>query len=97
VITVRATDNGLPPASATTAFTVVVVENVRISGIHQTMPGEVVLTWNSSAGAEYRVEYTDAPGAAWRSHSSITAQGSEASALDNTTEAQRFYRVVRMR
>jgi hypothetical protein len=47
VITVRVTDNGSPPASATTTFTIVVVEHVRISNIAKTSPGEIVLTWNS--------------------------------------------------
>ena len=97
VITVRVTDNGSPPASATTTFTVVVVEHVRIASIRQAIPGEVVLTWNSSTGAEYRVEYADVPGAVWQNHSSITAQGIETSVFDNTTGARRFYRVVRTR
>jgi len=97
VITVRVTDNGLPPASATTAFTVVVVEHVRIANIRRSSSNEVILTWNSDAGAEYRVEYTEAPGAGWQNHSSITAQGSEASTPDNTTGVSRFYRVVRTR
>ncbi len=97
VITVRATDNGSPPASATTTFTIVVIEHVRISSISQAIPGEIVLTWNSDAGAEYRVEFTESPGAGWQYHSSITAQGSEASASDSATGARRFYRVLRTR
>jgi len=97
MITVRVTDNGSPPALATTTFTVVVVEHVRIASIHQGTSGEVVFTWNSAAGAEYRVEYTDVPGAAWQNHISITAQGSETSAFDSTTGLRRFYRVVRTR
>jgi len=97
LIIVRVTDNGSPPESATTSFNIVVVEHVRIARIRQESPGEVLFTWNSAAGAEYRVEYTEAVGAAWQIHSSITAQGSEASASDNTTGARRFYRVVRTR
>jgi hypothetical protein len=97
VIIVRVTDNGSPPASATTTFTIIAVDHVRIANIRQTTPGEVVLTWNSASGAEYRVEYTEAPGGGWQHQSSITAQGSEVSAFDNPTGGRRFYRVVRTR
>lgn len=97
VITVRVTDNGSPPASATTSFTVVVAEEVRIAGIWQTSPAEVALTWNSTAGAEYQIEFADALGNQWQNLGSITANGNTASAFDNALRPQRCYRVVRVR
>ena len=96
-ISVRATDNGSPIASATSTFTIVVAEHVRIVSIQRAAPEEVVLTWNATPGAEYRVEFADGFGDPWQNHSSITAQGSDASAFDNATRPQRFYRVVRVR
>ena len=96
-ITVRVTDNGSPPAATTRSFSVTVAEQLRITGIRQSTPAEVVLTWNSTVGAEYRVEYAEALGGEWQNHSWITAQGSSASAFDSTTSLRRFYRVVRVR
>jgi len=97
LITIRVTDNGSPPADAATSFTVVVAEQVRIATIRQTTPDGVIVTWNSTPGAEYRVEFTERFGGPWQNHSSITANGNTASASDNTTPPQRFYRVVRIR
>jgi len=97
VIAVHVTDNGSPPASATTSFTVVVAEEVRIAGIQQTSPAEVILSWNSTPGAEYRIEFTEVLGDPWQSLGSITASGNTASASDSTLLPRRCYRVVRVR
>jgi subtilisin family serine protease len=96
-IIVRVTDSGSPPATATTSFTIVVAERVSIASIRQTTPGEVVLTWNSSAGAEYRIEFTDRLDGHWQNHSSITAHDSVSSVSDNIAGSRRFYRIVRVK
>jgi hypothetical protein len=97
VITVRVTDDGAPPASATTTFTIVVVEPVRIASIRQGVSGEIVLTWNAAAGAEYRVEFTEVLGNPWQNLGSITTNGNTASAFDTALRPRRSYRVVRVR
>ena len=98
-VTVRVTDNGSPPASATATFTVTVggpqPEQFRITGIRRGSPGEVVLTWNSAAGAEYRVEFTETLGGQWYTHSTMTGNGSPVSAFDNTARPRKCYRVIR--
>jgi regulation of enolase protein 1 (concanavalin A-like superfamily) len=56
-LTVRATDSGTPPLSATRNFTVVVVGPPRLSGITPPLNGVVTLTLPAIAGKTYRVEY----------------------------------------
>lgn len=96
-ITVRVTDDGSPPASATETFTITVAEQLRIASIRRGTPAEVVITWNSTPGAEYRVEFTETLGGPWQNHSWITANGDTASAFDNTARPRRCYRVVRVK
>lgn len=95
LVSVVVTDNGTPALSDAQNFSITVLSrpligSVAISG------GNVILTWNSIAGAHYRVQYTttldppswiDIPG-------DVTAIGPTATKLTPAIiDAQRFYRV----
>ncbi len=100
-VVVRVIDNGSPAASATATFTIAVTEVqpevLRITNIRPGLPGEIVFTWNSTAGAEYRVEFAELLNGHWYSHITVTGNGNPMSAYDNTAQPQRFYRVVRIK
>lgn len=94
-ITVRVTDNGVPPLSAARSFNVTVVplvfQPVSLSN------GVLTVSWGSISGLTYRVQYTtNLAGTNWIDlPSDVTANGVTASTIDSTsTDAQRFYRVV---
>jgi len=94
-ITVRVSDNGVPPLSATMTFQITVVsppvfQSITVSG------ADLTLTWSAIAGSTYRVQYkvnlddltwTDLPG-------DVTATSASASKLDTIAAGdQRFYRI----
>jgi hypothetical protein len=57
-LTTVVTDNGVPPLSATNSFTVTVVSPAKPPTITWIMNnGDVVLTWDSTAGTTYRLQY----------------------------------------
>ena len=96
-VTLRVTDSGAPPLSATRMFTVFVVAPPRISGITPPLNGVVTLTLPAIVGKTYRVEYKDN-----LNDSSWTPLGSNRLAISTTlivednlgAQPQRFYRVL---
>jgi Fungalysin metallopeptidase (M36)/Calx-beta domain/Fungalysin/Thermolysin Propeptide Motif len=94
-ITVRATDNGLPPLSAASTFSVIVVAPPRIS-TPSFSSGHVALAWSAIPGQTYRVQYKTNLLSAWNNLSGdVTANSSSASKVDlSATGGQRFYRVL---
>ncbi len=98
-ITVRVTDNGLPPLSTARAFTVVVRMPPQIS-VARTGPGQITLTFDTVAGREYRVDYkTNLTDTDWTPLApSEIAPGNSITVQDNLgTTPQRFYRIVQLR
>jgi len=96
-ITVRVTDSGVPPLSATRTFTVFVVGPPRISGITPPVNGVVTLTVPAIAGKTYRVDYkNNLNDLAWTPLGGNRLAPSTTLAIhdDIGTQPQRFYRVL---
>lgn len=94
-ITVRVTDDGVPPLSAAQSFNVAVVplqfQPASLSN------GVLTISWGSISGVTYRVQYTtNLAGPNWIDlPPDVTAADVTASTTDVIgTDAQRFYRVV---
>jgi hypothetical protein len=95
-ITVRVTDNGVPPASDAKAFVVNVVSRPLILSIGISN-NAARLTWTAVAGQKYRLQYkTDFVDTNWSSAApDSTASGSTAAQSDSSIlQTQRFYRVL---
>jgi len=97
LITVRVTDNGTPPASATRSFTVIVASPPQLTGITRQVAGSLSLTWATIPGKTYRVEYkNDLHAGPWQ------ALGPERTAIGPTLTINddfgnlpnRFYRIL---
>ncbi|HWY74577.1 MAG TPA: putative Ig domain-containing protein, partial [Verrucomicrobiae bacterium] len=94
-ITVRATDNGLPPLSAASTFSVIVVAPPRIS-TPSFSSAHIALAWSAISGQTYRVQYKTNLLSAWNNLSGdVTATSALASKTDpGATGGQRFYRIL---
>jgi hypothetical protein len=96
-ITVRVTDSGVPPLSATQSFTVFVVGPPRIAGITPPLNGVVTLTVPAIAGKTYRVEYkNNLDDSVWTPLGGNRLATSAPLVIDDHIGAQpqRFYRVL---
>ena len=96
-LTVRVTDSGSPPLSATRTFTVRVRPPARATITVNS--GQISLTFNTLAGRHYRVDYADtiAPEPIdWQPlAAAFTASGSSTTIQDDIgANEQRFYRIV---
>ena len=94
-ITVRVTDNGLPPLHDTKSFAVTVASAPVIQDISLSN-NVVTITWTAIAGQTYRLEYnTELNGNSWTNlPPDVTATGPTASNSDSILSAmQKFYRV----
>jgi len=93
--TVRVIDNGFPPLSDTSTFSITVVSSAifRVTGVTMDGNGNVMLTWDAEPGKTYRVLYkTDLNQQTWTPIVDIAATTSSLSVVDNTTgDAQRYY------
>lgn len=93
-ITVRVTDNGVPPLSDAQSFTVTAVP---LAFKPVSLSNDVLtISWGSISGVTYRVQYTtNLGGTNWTTlPPDITATGDTASTTDMTEpDVQRFYRV----
>jgi Fungalysin metallopeptidase (M36)/Calx-beta domain len=94
-ITVRVTDNGLPPLSATSTFTVTVVPRPQAAA-GQLLAGQFTLTWSAIPGQAYRVQYTTNLNSPWINlPGDITASGGTATKVDPAAYGpERFYQVL---
>ena len=104
--TVRATDNGVPPRSATATFIITVVAPGTVitviprpvieSVFH--VGGQATFTIETTPGRSYRVLYTDdLKNSTWTQLGrDFVAANPYASLTDNATAPQRFYRVQRL-
>ena len=96
-VTVRVTDNGLPPLSDAQTFTIVVNSAVelRFTGIAMSGNSVVTLNWTSQVGKTYRVEYKDDLAQTnWNALGDFNATGSIISATNTVSGTpQRYYRI----
>jgi hypothetical protein len=94
-ITVRVTDNGVPPLSDAQTFTAVVLDkpNIQSASLED---GNLALTWTAIEGTTYRVQYKDDLNEpAWTTlGDDVVASGPTASISDPVGSAQRFYRII---
>ena len=99
LISLRVTDNGAPPLSASEVFTAIVLSPLRFGSA--TLTGsQLTLRWQTAPGQAYQVVYTDdlSPGS-WHVLSgaeNLSANGSGSLSVSlSVTGAphQRFYRV----
>jgi hypothetical protein len=105
-VTIRATDNGVPPRSSTTTFTIVVVGPGVVApggpppviGSVFSIAGQATFTIETTVGRTYRVEYTDDLGSgAWlQLDRDFVAANPYASLTDGAAAPQRFYRVQQL-
>ena len=97
-ITVRVTDNGSPPRTASAAFTVTVGWSRYAARIYEvaSINGQATLTFTTIPGHTYRIQYTDNLSApVWTQiNSDFVAANASASITDFFTGPKRFYRVV---
>jgi hypothetical protein len=97
LITVRVTDSGIPPASATRTVHVVVVAPPRLAGIHGPNNGAVSLSWETIPGKTYRLEYKDElDDPAWHPLGDPYVAGASTLTVSDQLDArpQRFYRLM---
>ena len=95
-ISVRVTDDGSPPLSATNTFNVVVLKAPRFNPPSPPTNGIVTLDWSSYPGKTYRVCFKDelGPGIWTVCQSNILATGTLTSATNNLGPGrQRFYQL----
>ncbi len=94
-ITVRVTDNGMPPMSDAESFTVTVLARPDIQSVTCSSTN-TTLGWSAISGTTYRVQFKDDLGNTnWTDlMPDITATGSSASFTDAPNVAQRFYRIL---
>jgi Putative Ig domain/Stage II sporulation protein len=92
-ITVRVTDNGVPPLSDAKTFNVNVIPRPMVNPILS--GGNVTLSWPTIPGTIYRVQYkTNLSDASWINLlPSVVASSATASKTDSLNSTQRFYRV----
>lgn len=93
-ISVRVTDDGSPPLSATNSFQVIVLAPPRIDHISRPTNGVVTLVWTAFPGKTYRVGYKELlePGPWTYLSPDIQAQGPVVSTTNSVgTAQQRFY------
>jgi len=95
-ITVRVSDDGVPPMSATATFTVSVLPRPNVTAIESAGNGGCKITFVTVPGKNYRVDFKDDLNATdWQIlEPESTATGESLSITDPTVQAQRFYRIV---
>jgi hypothetical protein len=94
-ITVRATDDGVPPMDAAETFHVTVISRPTITTIIISN-GVATVTWSAATGQIYRLQYlTNLSDTNWSNvPPDVTAVGPTATANDTAEEAGKYYRVM---
>jgi N-acetyl-anhydromuramyl-L-alanine amidase AmpD len=91
------TNGGLPKGSSATFNIVVNADTLApqssADGAFVAGGDTATITWNSVAGATYRLEYKEA-GGAWTAAGIVTAQGASSSVSVTNNGSDRYYRVV---
>jgi|GEM_PF-3197849 len=94
IVTVRVTDNGVPPLSSTNSFVITVLDRPVIRSV--VCSGDlIVITWSAIPGTVYRLQYkTNLTEVGWQTVGDVIAYGPtafKADTLDRGTT--KFYRV----
>lgn len=94
-VTVRVTDNGIPPAADAQAFAITVLARPTAQPV-AVSEDEFVLTWNAVPGTKYRVQYKDdLNDPIWMDlKPEVAASGVTAGINDQIGSSQRFYRIM---
>ena len=95
VITIRVTDNGVPPISVTHNLSIVVNDKVPVFAAPSVVSGKLQITWSSLAGQNYEVQMSTNL-VNWTTIATNSASGSSTTYLDpepNANKAEKFYRV----
>ena len=98
-LTVVATDNGVPPLSATGTFEIVVRAAAApvLTSAALGNTGAFALSWVAEPGVRYRAEYKDhLRETGWKLWGEVTSNSTTAALSDNSTPqpAERYYRVI---
>ena len=96
-VTVRVTDNGLPPLSDTRTFSVFVLPPPQFGEVAPDSSGHITLSFGSLNGQAYQVEYKDAlTDPVWTTLGSpVSGTGGTLELVDDLpSQSQRFYRLV---
>jgi hypothetical protein len=97
VVTIRVRDNGLPPLDATRSFTIFVRSLLPPVSVAQGSNGTISLSWPTTVGRTYRVEYKDDFNSAGWTPLATDITGNGSPFVFNEAigaHTQRFYRVV---
>jgi hypothetical protein len=97
LITVRVTDDGAPPMSGTTTFTVRVTPRPQVTGVAPLANGDYAITFVTVPGKTYRVEFKNAlEESNWQQlDADVVATGESLTVNDNlAANSQRFYRIL---
>ena len=97
-ISVRVTDNGVPPLSATRTLTVIVLLPPHV-GISHPTAGQVSLVFDTTPGRTYKVQFKNSlSDLQWQDlKAPEVAGGSTLSATDSlSANPQRFYRIIQL-
>src|SRR6185503_17722012 len=95
-ITVRVSDNGIPPMSAAATFSVHVLPRPNVTAIEPTANGGCFIEFTTVPGKVYRVDYKDdLKDTDWHILApESTATGESLVITDPIVQSQRFYRIV---
>ena len=96
-ITIRVTDDGMPPMSATTTFTVRVAPRPQVTGVAPMANGGYAISFATVSGKTYRVEYKNAlEESNWQQlDADLVATGESLTVEDDLAgSSQRFYRIL---
>jgi hypothetical protein len=97
-ITVRVTDDGVPPLSAAQSFSVMVASPALFIGSVGLSPnGRPTFTWGSQAGSTYRVQFKDTlDDLIWQTLTDLVATGGTTIFTDPAMQGvtERYYRVL---
>jgi hypothetical protein len=97
LITVRVTDNGAPPMSATTTFTVRVAPRPQVTGVTTKAGGGYAISFLAVPDKTYRVEFKNAlEESNWQQLGGDRVATGESLTIDDDQagSAQRFYRIL---
>jgi hypothetical protein len=94
-LTVRVTDNGIPPMSDSETISVIVLPPPQFTGTARN-GSNLELTWNTQPGTSYRVEYKDAlDDSDWELLTTLNATGNTLSITNGLlAPPTRFFRIL---
>ncbi|MDB6028310.1 MAG: wapA 2, partial [Verrucomicrobiales bacterium] len=95
LVTIRVTDNGVPPMTLTRSFSIIVNDKVPVFATPAVVSGKLQVTWSSLTGQNYEVQ-TSTNLVNWTTVATNSASGSTTTYLDpqpQTNNVNKFYRI----